>query len=82
MATPHRFAIGDRVRTLIDLTYADWAPEQPDIPAGALGTIDHIRPSHRDPSVAAGYGVMLDASVNRLSAWMAPEDIEAVGGAR
>ena len=32
--------IGQRVRTLIDLTSAEWAPEQPDIPAGALGTVD------------------------------------------
>ncbi|MCX4750966.1 hypothetical protein OG455_41530 [Kitasatospora sp. NBC_01287] len=31
-------AIGQRVRTLIDLDSADWAPEQPDIPADRLPT--------------------------------------------
>lgn len=67
--------IGQRVRTLIDLTSADWAPEQPDIPAGALGTIDHIHHAHNDPTKVSGYGVMLDASVDRLSAWMDPADI-------
>ncbi|MFF0409134.1 hypothetical protein ACFYUY_01695 [Kitasatospora sp. NPDC004745] len=80
--TKRQFDLGDRVRTLIDLASADWAPEQPDIPAGALGTIDHIHPSHRNPAMAAGYGVMLDDSVDRLSAWMAPEDIEPASGAR
>ncbi len=76
------FAIGDRVRILIDLTSASWAPEQPDIPAGALGTIDYIHPTHNNPTVAAGYGVMLDDSVDHLSAWMAPTDIEPAGGDR
>lgn len=69
-------AIGQRVRTLIDLDSADWAPEQPDIPAGALGTIEHIHYAHNDPSAVGGYGVMLDDSVDRLSAWMDPADIE------
>lgn len=70
--------VGTRVRILIGLTSADWHPEQPDIPAGSLGTIDYIHPSHRDPNVAVGYGVMLDDSVDRLSTWMAPTDIEAL----
>lgn len=69
-------AIGQRVRTLIDLDSADWAPEQPDIPAGAYGTIEHIHHVHNDPSAVSGYGVMLDDSVDRLSAWMDPADIE------
>lgn len=68
--------IGTRVRTLIDLTSVDWAPEQPDIPAGSLGTIDAI---HRDSLTGRviDYGVMLDASVDRLSAAMNPDEIEA-----
>jgi len=70
------FALGDRVRTLIDLDSADWAPEQPDIPAGALGTVDYIHPA------GTRYGVMLDASVDRLSASMEADEIEAAGGAR
>lgn len=70
------YAIGDRVRTLIDFESADWHPEQPDIPAGSLGTIIHIHPSHRDPNMAAGYSIMLDDSVDRLPAWVAPADIE------
>ena len=69
-------AVGQRVRTLIDLTSAEWAPEQPDIPAGALGTVDYIHPAHNDPTVVSGYGVMLDDSVDQLSAWMGPADIE------
>lgn len=70
-------AIGTRVRTLIDLTSAAWAPEQPDIPAGSLGTVDHVHYVHNDPTKVAGYGVMLDDSVDRLSAWMGPADVEA-----
>jgi hypothetical protein len=62
---------GTRVRTLIDLTSADWHPEQPDIPAGSLGTIDSV---YRDPVM--DYGVMLDASVDRLAASMAPSEVE------
>lgn len=69
------FKIGDRIRTLINLTSATWAPEQPDIPAGSLGTIDHI--GRCGDHGVHGYGVVLDASVNRLSAWMGPADIEA-----
>lgn len=68
--------IGTRIRTRIHLTSADWHPEQPDIPAGSLGTITHIHPSHRDPNMAAGYSIMLDDSVDRLPAWVAPADIE------
>jgi len=71
-------AIGQRVRTLIDLDSVEWAPEQPDIPAGSSGTIDHIHYRHDYPTKAAGYGVMLDDSVDRLSAWMGPADIESV----
>lgn len=70
--------IGQRVRTLIDLDSADWAPEQPDIPAGSPGTIDYIHYAHNDPTAVTGYGVMLDDSVDQLSAWMAPADIEPV----
>jgi hypothetical protein len=70
--------IGQRVRTLIDLDSADWAPEQPDIPAGALGRVDYVHYAHNDPAVVAGYGVMLDDSVDRLSAWMSREQIEPV----
>ncbi|GAA2838269.1 hypothetical protein RMN57_13050 [Kitasatospora sp. CM 4170] len=76
MSTPPRFALGDRVRTRIHLTSADWHPEQPDIPAGSLGTIDHIHPS------GTRYGVMLDASVDRLSASMDADEIEAAGEGR
>lgn len=68
--------IGQCVRILIDLTSADWAPEQPDIPVGSYGTVDHIHHAHNDPAAVTGYGVMLDDSVDRLSAWMAPADIE------
>jgi hypothetical protein len=66
---------GTRVRTLIDLTSADWHPEQPDIPAGSLGTIDSV---YRDPFTGRvmDYGVMLDASVDRLAASMAPSEVE------
>lgn len=70
--------IGQRVRTLIDLDSADWAPEQLDIPAGAYGTVDHVHYAHNNPTVITGYGVMLDDSVDQLSAWMAPADIEPV----
>lgn len=71
--------VGQRVRTLIDLTSADWAPEQPDIPAGALGTVSHVFHEHNDLTrPATGYGVMLDDSVDPLAAWMGPADIEAV----
>jgi hypothetical protein len=70
--------IGQRVRTLINLDSADWAPEQPDIPAGALGRVDYVHYAHNDPTAVTGYGVMLDDSVDRLSAWMSPEWIEPV----
>lgn len=73
------FEINTRVRTLIDLVSAEWAPEQPDIPAGALGTIESIHRDQLDPTRIAGYGVMLDASVDRLPAWMDPTDIEPAG---
>lgn len=68
---------GTRVRTLIDLTSADWHPQQPDIPAGSLGTIDSI---HRDQFTGRvmSYGVMLDDSVDRLAAAMNPDEIEPV----
>ena len=68
------FNPGQRVRTLIDLESADWHPEQPDIPAGSLGTIDSI---HHDPFTGRimSYGVMLDASVDRLAASMSPDEI-------
>jgi hypothetical protein len=70
-------ALGQRVRTLINLDSTDWAPEQPDIPAGALGTIEGI---HRDPFTGRiwKYGVLLDASVDRLAAAMDPTEIEPV----
>lgn len=69
------YSIGDRVRTLITLESADWHPEQPDIPAGSLGTIDSI---HHDQFTGRlmAYGVMLDASVDRLPASMDPTQIE------
>ncbi|MET9611719.1 hypothetical protein [Kitasatospora indigofera] len=67
------FTDGQRVRTRIHLTSADWNPEQPDIPAGSPGTVDYIFCRHDLPS---GYGVMLDDSIDRLSAWMDPQDIE------
>ncbi|MEE1828048.1 hypothetical protein PUR61_38605 [Streptomyces sp. BE20] len=70
------FTDGQRVRTLIHLTSAYWHPEQPDIPVGALGTVDYIHYRHDFPTVPFGYGVMLDDSVERLSAWMDPQDIE------
>jgi hypothetical protein len=68
---------GTRVRTQIDLTSADWHPQQPDIPAGSLGTIDSI---HRDQFTGRvmSYGVMLDDSVDRLAAAMNPDEIEPV----
>jgi len=69
-------AIGQRVRTLINLESADWHPEQPDIPAGSLGTVDRISYAPDNQTVVLGYGVMLDASVDRLSAWMDPDTIE------
>jgi hypothetical protein len=71
-------AIGQRVRTLINLESADWHPEQPDIPAGSLGTVDRISYAPDNPTAALGYGVMLDDSVDRLSAWMEPGTIEPV----
>lgn len=69
--------IGQRIRTMIDLESADWAPEQPGIPAGSLGTVDSI---HHDQSTGRlmDYGVMLDASVVRLAASMRPDEIEAL----
>jgi hypothetical protein len=74
--TQPTLALGTRVRTLIALTSADWHPEQPDISAGSLGTID----AHFYDQVAGGqltsYGVMLDASVDSLSASMGPDEIE------
>ncbi|MFI8084317.1 hypothetical protein ACIF6L_26385 [Kitasatospora sp. NPDC086009] len=70
--------VGTRVRTLIDLTSVNWAPEQPDIPAGSFGTVDHVFYAHNDPARVTGYGVMLDNAVDRLSAWMGPTDVEAV----
>lgn len=68
--------IGTRVRTLIDLTSVDWAPEQPDIPAGSLGTIDGIYRAAVTGGIW-GYSVMLDASVDRLLYAMRPTEIEA-----
>jgi hypothetical protein len=70
--------LGQRVRTLINLDSADWAPEQPDIPAGALGRINCVHYAHNDPTTITGYGVMLDDSVDQLSAWMSPDQIEPV----
>ncbi|MET9396306.1 hypothetical protein [Kitasatospora sp. NPDC002965] len=76
--TDRQHALGDRVRTLIHLHSDDSTPEQPDIPAGSLGTVDSI---HHDSVTGriVSYGVMLDAAVNRLSAAMKPGEIEAVG---
>lgn len=71
------FKIGDRVKTLIHLTSADWHPEQPDIPAGSYGTVESIYYPCTARDRAWGYGVMLDDSVDPLAAWMAPTDIEA-----
>lgn len=71
--TPPKLALGTRVRTLINLTSADWAPDRPDIPAGALGTIDGIEYSG---TRITGYHVMLDAFVDRLSASMQRHEIE------
>lgn len=70
------FTIGQRVRTLIHLDSADWHPEQPDIPAGSLGTIQGI---YRDPATGNvwSYGVMLDDSVDPLASDMKPGEIEA-----
>ena len=70
------YTIGQRVKTRITLHSANWHPEQPDIPAGSLGTIESIRYQHNDPTIVAGYGVMLDDSVDRLAASMDPNEIE------
>ena len=70
-------AIGDRVRTLIQLDSADWHPEQPDIPAGSLGTIDSIHHNQLTGHIWS-YGVMLDDSVDPLAAAMNPNEIEAI----
>jgi len=69
-------AIGRRVRTLIDLESADRAPEQPDIPAGSHGTITDITYAYNGSDTAVSYGVLLDASVDRLAADMYPSEIE------
>jgi hypothetical protein len=68
-------AIGQRVRTLINLESADWNPDQPDIPAGSLGTIIGL---HHDPCTKNvwSYGVLLDADVSRLGASLDPDEIE------
>ncbi|MCG6499435.1 hypothetical protein [Kitasatospora sp. A2-31] len=79
--TDHQFALGDRVRTRIDLDDADWAPEQPAVPAGALGTVDSVHYDQFTGRVIS-YGVMLDASVDRLSASMDADEIEAAGEGR
>jgi hypothetical protein len=70
------FTPGQRVRTLIDLHSAPWDPEQPDIPAGSLGTIER---SYSDPITGntISYAVLLDASVARHAAAMRPDTIEA-----
>lgn len=39
--------VGARVRTLINLTSATWAPEQPDIPAGASAPWTPCSPTAR-----------------------------------
>ncbi|MFJ9694891.1 hypothetical protein [Kitasatospora sp. NPDC101183] len=70
--------VGTRVRTLIDLDSADWAPEQPDIPAGSLGTVDSVDYAHNDPTRVTRYGVMLDDSVYRLAVDMSLDEVEAL----
>lgn len=75
------FTIGQRVRTLIHLDSADWDPEQPDIPAGALGTVKSIHTDAYRGVAGTGkimsYGVLLDASVHKLAASLDPDQIEA-----
>ncbi|MFJ6617603.1 hypothetical protein ACIQOW_08510 [Kitasatospora sp. NPDC091335] len=71
------YAIGDRVRTNIDLAAADWAPEQPDFPAGALGTVDSV-----DTGRCGGLGVLLDDDPVRMPLSMTADEVEAVGSAR
>jgi hypothetical protein len=70
------FTPGQRVRTLIDLHSAPWAPEQPDIPAGSLGTVER-RYSDQITGNTISYGVLLDASIDKLAAAMRPDEIEA-----
>lgn len=69
------YAIGQRVRTLTGLDSADWDPEQPDIPAGSLGTIVGL---HYDPCTKNvwSYGVLLDADVSGLGVSLDPNEIE------
>lgn len=70
------FTPGQRVRTLIDLHSAPWDPEQPDIPAGSLGTIERSY-SDQITGNTIGYAVLLDASIDKLAASMRPDEIEA-----
>jgi len=71
------FTVGQRVSTLINLESADWDPEQPDIPTGAIGTVDAVFRDQFTQKVMS-YGVLLDGDVHRLGVSMAPGEIEAV----
>ncbi|MEV4454432.1 hypothetical protein [Microbispora sp. NPDC049633] len=66
------YAIGDRVRSTVELTSMPGFPPEDAIPAGSLGTVDYVHEKYRE-----GYGVIFDCDRYRLSAWMNPEDLEA-----
>jgi len=66
--------IGDRVRSLIPLGSAYWAPEQPDLPVGSRGTVIG---RYRWPGGEVDtYTVLLDESVDPLPVGMYPQEVE------
>jgi hypothetical protein len=72
MDTPPAFALGDRVRTTIDVDSL-WPGS--DFPAGSLGWIQRL---HSNDS----YGVLLDDDPTRTVANFEADEIESAGGAR
>ncbi|MEU3563533.1 hypothetical protein [Kitasatospora sp. NPDC006786] len=77
MDTPANYTVGDRIRTRIDLASADWAPEAPDVLAGALGTVDSV-----DTGRCGGLGVLLDDDPIRMPLSMSADEVEPAGSAR
>ncbi len=67
-----RFAVGQRVRHTEGMTSLPEFPPEDAIPAGAVGTVDHVFTEHGE-----GYGVVFDCDPHHLSAYCKPDELEA-----
>lgn len=72
--TTRQFALGDRVRTTVDINSVHHGRR---FPAGSLGSIT------REPAGGAGsYGVLFDGDTSRAPLSVFADEIEPAGGAR